>query len=380
MPDATITSVSAGADIVVVGGGIVGCAIAYELARRGASVTVLEERQVGRGATHASGGMLAPYIEAGDAGPLHELSLRSLALFDGFVAHVEADSGLGVSYRRTGTLQVACSAAGLQGLRTAAARLAADGVEATLLDAAAVRSEEPQLGRQVVGGLLVPEHGFVAAEMLTAALAAAARHRGARIVEGCTAQRIATRAGGLVVETENGPIGGGTVVLAAGSWSGQIDIAGLSGRIPIRPVRGQLLRLAWHGPRLRRITWGERCYLVPWDDGTLLVGATVEEVGFDEQTTAPGVRELLSAVCDLLPAAADAGFIDARAGLRPATTDLLPVIGRSAACPDLMYATGHYRSGVLLAPVTATLVADALLDGRTDPLLSATSPQRFGAL
>ncbi|MES1255381.1 MAG: FAD-dependent oxidoreductase, partial [Acidobacteriota bacterium] len=119
-------------DIVVVGGGIVGCAVAYELARRGASVTVLEEREVGRGATHASAGMLAPHIEAGDAGPLHELSLRSLALFDGFVAHVEADSGLGISYRRTGTLQVASSQARLQGLRTEAAGLAAGGVEATL--------------------------------------------------------------------------------------------------------------------------------------------------------------------------------------------------------------------------------------------------------
>jgi glycine/D-amino acid oxidase-like deaminating enzyme len=128
------------------------------------------------------------------------------------------------------------------------------------------------------------------------------------------------------------------------------------------------------------VTWSSRCYLVPWEDGTLLVGATVEEAGFDERTTVAGVRDLLEAVSDIVPRAWTAGFLGARAGLRPATTDELPAIGASAVMPNLMYATGHYRNGVLLAPLTAQLVADAMLENRIDPLLGPVSPSRFGDL
>ena len=143
---------------------------------------------------------------------------------------------------------------------------------------------------------------------------------------------------------------------------------------------GQLLSLAWTGTPLRRVTWSSRCYLVPWDDGTLLVGATVEEAGFDERTTVAGVRDLLDAACELVPHAWESGFRGARVGLRPATPDDLPVIGLSRAMPNLMYATGHYRNGVLLAPLTAQLVADVMLDNRIDPMLEVVRPSRFGDL
>jgi glycine/D-amino acid oxidase-like deaminating enzyme len=128
------------------------------------------------------------------------------------------------------------------------------------------------------------------------------------------------------------------------------------------------------------VTWGERCYLVPWDDGTLLVGATVEDVGFDERTTVAGVLDLMEAACELLPHAWTARFVAARAGLRPATPDDLPIIGFSAAVPNLMYACGHYRNGVLLAPLTAQFVADVLLENVVDPMMDLTKPQRFGNL
>jgi glycine oxidase len=145
-------------------------------------------------------------------------------------------------------------------------------------------------------------------------------------------------------------------------------------------VRGQLLHVGWNGPPIRRVTWGERCYLVPWDDGTLLIGATVEEAGFDERATVVGVRDLLEAACDLVPHTWTASFLGARVGLRPGTKDDLPIIGASTALPNLMYATGHYRNGVLLAPLTAQLVADAMLENRIDPALGAVSPRRFGNL
>ena len=367
-------------DIIVVGAGIVGCAIAHELASRGASVEIVDERPVGMGATQASAGVLAPYIEAREGSPLLDLTVRSLALFDAFMERVAADSGVAVSYRRTGTLDVAVNDTELGHLRATAEVLARCGVPALLLDAPATRGEEPQLGDGAVGGLLIESHGFVAAGELTRALATAARRHGAQLIEHSRVRRISRLHGEMIVDTDRGSLTSNAVVLAAGSWSGEIAIDGVTATVPVRPVRGQLLHLGWTGTPLRRVTWSGRCYLVPWEDGTLLVGATVEEAGFDERTTVAGVRELLDAAADLVPRAWTAGFLGARVGLRPATSDDLPVIGPSEVMPNLMYATGHYRNGVLLAPLTAALVADAMLDNRIDPLLLPVSPSRFGEL
>ena len=149
--------------------------------------------------------------------------------------------------------------------------------------------------------------------------------------------------------------------------------------LPVWPVRGQLLHLNWTGNPLARVVWCPRCYVVPWSDGSVLVGATVEHVGFDERATVAGVAALAEAVSGVLPDARNAGFEAVRVGLRPGTPDDLPVVGRSASTPRLVYATGHYRNGVLLAPLTARLVADLVLDGREDPLLAAVAPARFDA-
>jgi glycine oxidase len=372
--------VAAASDIVVIGAGIIGCAIAYELARRGASVQIVDDRPAGMGATQASAGVLAPYIEAREDGPLLALTTRSLDLFDQFVARVTSGSGMPVVYRRTGTLDVAMDEETMGRFRGASGALAARGVAAELLDAGAARTEEPHLTCDILGGLLIPTQGFVAAADLTRALAAAARTHGAQLLERARVARISSSHGHLVVVTDRGSLIGTGVVVAAGSWSGQIEIEGVPARVPVRPVRGQLLQLAWNGPLLGRVIWSERCYLVPWEDGTLLVGATVEEAGFDERTTIVGVRDLIEAACELVPHTWSATFVAAKAGLRPASADELPVIGPSSVVPNLMYATGHYRNGVLLAPLTAELVADAMLEHRLDPLLDATSPQRFGVL
>ena len=191
------------------------------------------------------------------------------------------------------------------------------------------------------------------------------------------ARRISQSHGSVDVDLENGRVTARQVVVAAGAWSGQIEIDGVPG-LPVRPVRGQLLELAWPGPPLQRIAWGSRCYVVPSGPNTLLVGATVEEVGFDERATVGGVRELLDSACHLVPHASQATFTAVRVGLRPASPDEMPIIGRSGKIPGVVYATGHFRNGILLAPLTARLVADLVLDNREDPLLADTSPQRFG--
>jgi glycine oxidase len=367
-------------DVVVVGAGIVGCAIAHELARRGVSVVVTDMRAAGMGATQASAGILAPYIEAAEGSALLELTVRSLALFDDFVGSASADSGIAVPYRRTGTLDVALDDRGMEALRETARVLARRRVAAHILDRAGVHEHEPHLSDDVLGGLFIPTHGFVAASELTRALAAAARRRGAQIIEHGAVRCIARDGDGLTVETDRGSLSGDTVVMAAGSWSGSIAIEGVVPSMPLRPIRGQLLRLGWVGAPLRRVIWSPHCYLVPWDDGTVLVGATAEDVGFDERTTVAGVSGLLDAARALMPDAANAAFLGARVGLRPASSDELPIIGASSIVPNLIYATGHYRNGILLAPLTANLVADALVDGRMDPLLAPLSPRRFGDL
>jgi glycine oxidase len=368
-------------DVVVVGAGIIGCAVAYELARRGVSVQLLDERPAGMGATQASAGMLAPYVEANETSPLLDFSVRSLDLFDDFVARVSADSGIPVQYRRTGTLLVASQEDRLRELQATASALSRRSVAAELIDGRSACEEEPSLAKDTLGALLIRVHGFVAAGELTRALATAAQRLGAQLIESARARRIRRKADGdLVVETARGPLTGNTVVVAAGSWSGQIEVEGVSARVPVRPVRGQLLQVAWSGPALRRVTWGERCYLVPWEDGTMLVGATVEEAGFDERATVAGVRDLMEAACDLVPRTWTTGFLGARVGLRPGTADDLPIIGPSSVVPNLIYATGHYRNGVLLAPITAQIVAEALLTDRIDPALEALSPARFGDL
>jgi glycine/D-amino acid oxidase-like deaminating enzyme len=182
---------------------------------------------------------------------------------------------------------------------------------------------------------------------------------------------------GWIVEGSGGSLPADVVVLAPGAWAGAIQIQGRPA-IPVNPVRGQLLYLHLPGHTLNRVIWGPRCYLVPWRDGTLLVGATLEHVGFDLRNTVAAVHDLLDAAVELVPATWNASFISSRAGLRPGTPDDLPILGTRADAPGLFYAAGHYRNGVLLAPITAKLLADAIVDGMEDPLLRHFSPDRFG--
>jgi glycine oxidase len=363
-----------GAEVIVVGGGIIGCAIAYEIARRGGRVKLFEARAVGAGATYASAGILAPYIEGHERGPLFMLALRSLTIYDDFVRSVAADSGADVDYRRCGSLEIAADAAHAQQLRD----IAAADADAALqwLTTEQARQLEPALPPAIAGALRCPMHGYVAVSAFTEALVWGALRHGAELETGRHISAIDAHGTRLRVIADDGASWTAPhVVMAAGSWTTQIEHAGPAARA-VRPVRGQTIRLVWTGSPLSHVIWGRDCYVVPWKDGTLLVGATVEEVGFDERTTAAGVRDLLDAVCELLPEAWGATFIEARAGLRPATPDGLPLIGRSPHLPGLVYATGHFRNGVLLAPLTASVVADLVLDDREDPVLTLTAPDR----
>lgn len=362
-----------GSDVIVIGAGVIGCAIAYELARRGAHVRVFEARAIGGGATQASAGVLAPYIESPAPGPFLDLCIRGLHEYETFVASVRRDSEMDLEFRICGTLEVAADDEAAERLR-----LDPHG-PAVWLEPDEVRRREPTLPESNCGAAFVAQHGYVTAERLTEALAWAALRAGADLEAGRRIIGVEPDGSGVGLrDGEGGAWVAGHVVVAAGSWAGQVGIDDPAASA-VKPVRGQLVRLTWSGEPPRHVIWGPECYVVPWRDGTVLVGATVEDVGFDEQTTAAGVRDLLDAVCELLPAAWKATFRDARAGLRPGTTDDLPLIGPSAAVSGIIYATGHYRNGILLAPVTARLVADLILDNRVDPLLQHFHPSRFSS-
>jgi glycine oxidase len=306
------------------------------------------------------------------------LAAKSLGMYDQFVERLTRDTGTGVGYARTGSLQVATEDESASELKHVAAMLSAAGVKSQLLDAPETRRAEPHLTPEVTAGLLIPDHGFVGAIELSGALAAAAIKHGVRVIAPARVRRISPRDKAIDVELDGGDrINARQVIVAAGCWTGEIDIDGLPA-LPIRPVRGQLLQLAWTGNPLKRIAWGPDCYIVPSAPHTVLVGATVEEAGFNERTTVAGIRDLLDAASALVPEIWQAGFTAARVGLRPATPDHMPVIGRSSKVPGIVFATGHFRNGVLLAPFTAKAVADLVLENREDPLLAATSPRRFG--
>jgi len=358
--------------VTIVGAGIVGYAVAYELAARGAEVRLLDPRGRGQGATRASAGILAPLVE-GHSPSLLRLGTCAVALWDEFVQRLRIESGLPVEYERTGTLHVALDHAQAAVLAELARGLESASVPHSMLDGREAAMLEPGLTDRTVAGLLVPAHGYVGPASLIEALMRALGSRGVSVTSS-RALRIGDD-GEAVLTTDTGEIRSDALIVAAGSWSAQLLN---TPREVVKPIRGQLVSLSMERRPAARVIWGTDCYVVPWKDGTVLVGATVEDVGFDESTDAAGVRGLLNAAVDLMPVLERARFCGARAGLRPKTADELPAIGRSSTMPHVFYATGHYRNGVLLAPLTASLVADLVLDGRERPELSDVRPDRFG--
>jgi glycine oxidase len=228
-----------------------------------------------------------------------------------------------------------------------------------------------------LGALQIHAHGFVGVVSLVAALAQSARRAGAVFVTPAEAVKVTPTREHVEVRAGDERYQADAVVIAAGSWSRRVRIEGVA-ELPVRPVRGQLLQFNWTAAAPPScVVWGPRCYTVPWSDRMLLVGATMEEVGFDESTTAEGIRDLTEALVELLPAARRAAFVEARAGLRPAMPDGLPAIGPLRAAPRVVMATGHYRNGILLAPLTAEVVANYVIDLKSDPVFEITSPDRF---
>jgi glycine oxidase ThiO len=324
--------------------------------------------------------MLTPYIEADGNNPLLGLCTRSLGLYDEFVARLLEVSRGGIEYARTGTLEVALDEDGEARLLGTKVWLDNAAVDSEWLDGDAVRVFEPSVTPAALGGLFTPDHGLVGAEALVNALVQQAKLAGAAFEFPVEAFAVEQHGEHVDVRTIDRTYTADAVVVATGSWSRRLRIAGVA-PLPMRPIRGQLLHLQWcEGDQPGRIVWGPHCYAVPWSDGSLLVGATADDVGFDEGTTVSGVQSLTTGAIELLPHASGARLESIRVGLRPQLPDGLPAIGPFEQAPRVVAATGHYRSGILLAPLTAELVVAYLLDGKEDVVFATTTPNRFGAM
>ena len=370
-----------GFDAIFVGGGAIGLSCAWRAARAGASVAVLERAEPPAGATRVAAGMLAPVGELAFGEPeLLEMTLASAQLYPDFVAELEAASGERTGYAHQGALHIALDRDEAGELRRVHDLQRSLGLEAEWLPPRRCRELEPGLTPSFNGGVHAPGEAAVDPRALTRALLAALAaaeivvRTGTEVVGGIFAgERL------VGVRTAAGEeLRADAVVLAAGAWSGRADWLPEHARPPVRPVKGQIVELRGRdgAAPCERIVASERVYLVPRPDGRLIVGATSEEQGFDTAVTAGGVHELLREAYRLLPDVAEMELVDSLAGLRPGTPDNLPLIGPGA-IEGLVLATGHYRNGILLAPLTADAIA-AVLEGQQLPEAAAPAhPDRL---
>jgi glycine oxidase len=367
------------ADAVVVGGGVIGLGIAWRATQAGMTVTVVDEAP-GRGASWAAAGMLAPVTELHyGEDELLALNLASAARWPGFAAEVEEASGQPVGYRPGGTLAVARDAddnAALEDLYRFQLRC---GLDVQRLRSRECRQLEPGLHPSIRGGVLAAGDHQVDNRALVLALLGACERAGVRMLAGRVAE-LATqddRVTGVVLAGGEAR-SAGTVVLAAGCWSGGLGGLAAEALPPVRPVKGQLLYL--RGPADQPLCSGNvrglEVYVVPRGDGRVVVGATVEEQGFDTRVTAGSVHDLLRAAMELLPDVAELELLETVVGLRPGSPDNAPMLG-PAGPEGLVVATGHYRNGILLTPVTADAVAELLATGQVPELIAPFGPGRF---
>ncbi|MFD7920417.1 glycine oxidase ThiO [Streptomyces sp. NPDC059740] len=389
VPERAPSSGARSADVLVVGGGLMGLVTAWRTAQRGLRVAVVDP-DPGGGAARVAAGMLAAVTELhyGEE-TLLALNLASAARYPGFVAELERVTGAGLGYRSSGTLAVAFDADDRAHLRELHALQERCGLASTWLTGRECRRLEPMLAPGVRGGVRVDADHQIDPRRLVAALLSACEAAGV-VFHRLPARALRTAGGRAVgVELADGrDLSGGQVVLAAGSRSGTLAGVPEAARVPVRPVKGQVVRLrmppgpAGSGPLLSRtvraVVRGGPVYLVPRENGELVLGATSEETGWDTTVTAGGVYELLRDAHELVPGVTELPLVEVRAGLRPTSPDNAPLLGPTAV-PGLQLATGHHRNGVLLTPVTGEVMAHALTTGELPEQARPFTPARFAA-
>ncbi len=362
-------------DVAIAGGGIIGGATALELARAGLRVGVFDRQQPGQEASWASAGILSPAPENPGMIAMVQLGKASLSLYPEFIAQVEEISGKSVGFRPKGTLEALFSQDAEAELSTIIALHHGLGLKAEPLRAEDARELETALSAEVEAAVLRPDEASVDNRALTGAVLEAAQRSGVEFFPGNGAREIwrsGKRCAGLVVQNEK--VEAKWTIIAAGCFSAAIKDA--AAYAPVRPVKGQMAALRAEELMIERVLWSDKIYLVPRNDGRIIAGATVERVGFDKRTTAGGIQKILSAAIELAPGLANARVEETWAGLRPDSPDHLPILGPTDV-EGLLMATGHFRSGILLTPITARLVREWITEQRVSLDWDRFSPLRF---
>jgi glycine oxidase len=363
-------------DVAIAGGGLIGATIAFELARAGLQVALFDRHELGEGSSWAAAGILSPAPENAGMISIVPLGRASLQLYPEFVATIEEISGQNAGYRARGTLEALFSTDAQEKLSTIIALHHGLGLKAEPVRAEDAREMEPALSPELEAAIFRPDEACVDNRALTKAVLTAAERSGVKTFTGSNVQSIAKngrRCDGFVVDGEK--VQSRWTVIAAGCRSAEIE--GAAQYAPVRPAKGQMIALRAKDLSIERVLWSDHVYLVPRNDGRVLAGATVEYVGFEKKVTAGGVQKIISAALQLAPALADAQIEETWAGLRPDAPDHLPIIGPTD-LDGLLIATGHFRSGILLAPITAQLIRQWVTTQNVRQDWARFSPMRFG--
>ncbi|HEV3024710.1 MAG TPA: glycine oxidase ThiO [Pirellulales bacterium] len=360
-------------DILIVGGGVIGLSLAYELAGHGAHVRLVDRGPLGREASWAGAGILPPAASQPQRDPFAELCRLSGQLYPIWSARLREETGLDNGFRRCGGVYLATDSIQEAELREFSAEWRAQGIRAEPLDGDGLVEREPALAasrQRFRAAWWLPDEAQVRNPRHLKALSLACARRGVELSPGVAVEGFRVAAGRVVeVITSAGRLSAGQICIASGPWSKSL-LSGLGVEVPLRPVRGQMVLLSSPRPVLRSVINAGKQYLVPRPDGRILIGSTEEDAGFDKRTTAQAIGELLELAVRLAPPLGDLSMETCWAGLRPASHDELPYIGRVPGCDNLFLASGHFRNGLRLSPVTAVAMSGLMLD--TDPGIDLT--------
>src|SRR5713226_263108 len=367
------------ADVVIVGGGVIGLTIARALRQRGVrDVTLIERGRLGAEASWAAGGILGPQIEADQTDDFFQLACASRDLYPAFATALRAETGVDVELDTSGTLYLGFSQKDENELWRRFEWQKHAGLSVELLNAGEARALEPCISAKVCCALRFPKDVQVENRKLLEALATANEKLGVRLSTDCEVRAVRIEQERVcAVETSRGVVSAPIVVLAAGAWTSFINLPGAS-RIEIEPVRGQMLCFEARPQIARHVIYSSRGYLVPRRDGRVLAGSTAERAGFDKRVTDEGINGIKSMAIEIAPTIAGLPLVSSWAGFRPRAADDLPVLGPCAGIKGLIYATGHHRNGILLAPITGELIAETIVEGAASPMIAAFSPNRIG--
>jgi glycine oxidase len=372
-------------DVAVVGAGVIGCATAWRLAQAGMRVVVVERGPVGQEASHAAGGMLAPLAEADCADEFFELAVASRALYADFARELREATRIDIEYRTEGTLYLALTEEDEEELDERWHWQHAAGLSVERLDAGRVRALEPQVNENLRWALKFPDDHQVDNCLMLNALEAAARAAGVEFQTHTEVRDVllaGTNGGKRCVtglRTSRGELRVSRVVAAAGCWTGLLTEEAGRPLAPfqVEPVRGQMLALEMPLPAISHVIYSRRGYLVPRLSGIVIAGSTTERVGYDKRVTAGGVASIIPRATEIVPSLLNAALVDTWAGLRPSSPDGWPILGEDPHISGLVYATGHYRNGILLTPITAQAVSELISRGESRTNLKPFSPARF---